>query len=95
ALNAKREARAYADANGYSRNQRSAYADEQEQLARKAAEEKYFGSTKSLDRTDLNLSIEALETALTGFTRLETQEKAAYAEVWREEQKAKAAKAAE
>lgn len=95
ALNAKREARAFADANGYSRNQRSAYADEQEQLARKAAEEKYFGSTKSLDRTDLNHSIEALETALTGFTRLETQEKAAYAEVWREEQKAKAAKAAE
>lgn len=85
ALDAKREARAYADANKFSRNQRAAYADEQEKIAREAAEKKYF-QFDGLDRSDLNLAITNLELALSDYEQLEKQEKEAYALIWREQQ---------
>ena len=90
ALDAKREARAYADANKFSRNQRAAYADEQEKIAREAAEKKYF-QFDGLDRSDLNLAITNLELALSDYEQLEKQEKEAYALTWREQQEQLAA----
>ncbi len=85
ALDAKREARAFADANKYSRNQRAAYADEQEKIAREAAELKYY-NTEGLDRAELSAAVESFEASLSGYAKLEAQEKAAYAEAWREKQ---------
>ncbi len=90
ALQAKRDARAYADANKYSRNQRSAYADEQEAIARAAATEKYsrFDSQGLLD---LSAAVETLERSLSGYTDLEKLEKEAYAASWLAEQRARQA----
>ena len=90
ALAATRAARAYAAANKFSRNQRAAYADEQEKIAREAAEKKYF-QFDGLDRSDLNLAITNLELALSDYEQLEKQEKEAYALTWREQQEQLAA----
>lgn len=90
ALDAKREARAFADANKYSRNERARYADEQEAIARAAAEEKYY-NIEGLDHEALGAAVERFETSLSGYATLEAQEKAAYAEAWLAQQAEKSA----
>jgi simple sugar transport system permease protein len=80
-LQKKREARDDGRAKGLSRNQISVYMDEQGELARVAAEDKYY-SFNNLDLMDLSAAVEALEQAVSGYTALETREKEAYAVVW-------------
>ncbi|MGI6698996.1 MAG: ABC transporter permease subunit [Christensenellales bacterium] len=92
-LQAKLDARAYARAQKFSRNQITVYMDEQGELARKAAEEKYY-NTLGIDRTELSLAVESFENSLSEYSRLEAAEKEAYAEVWREQQAALAAQKA-
>ena len=81
-IQAKLDAREYARAQKYSRNQISAYMDEQGELARKAAEGKYY-DTKGVDRAELTTAVESFEGSLSGYAQLEAQEKEAYAEAWR------------
>ncbi len=80
-LQAKRAARDEGRAKGLSRNQISVYMDEQGELARVAAEDKYY-SFSNLDLMDLSAAVETLEQAVSGYTALETREKEAYAAVW-------------
>jgi len=81
-IQAKLDAREYARAQKYTRNQISAYMDEQGELARKAAEEKYY-DTEGVDRAELTTAVESFEGSLSGYVLLESQEKEAYAEAWR------------
>jgi len=78
ALEAKKVAREYADANKYSRNQRAAYALEKEEEARVAAAQKYANFSK-LDDAALDLSISNLELAQKAYAEQEAKEKEAYA----------------
>ncbi len=78
ALEAKKVAREYADANKYSRNQRAAYASEKEAEARAAAAEKY-AVFSNLDDVALDQSILKLEAAQKAHAELEAVEKEAYA----------------
>ncbi len=80
-LNAKREARDEARARGYSRNQVSAYMEEQGEIARQEAEKKYY-EFDNLDLSDLSAAVESLEQSLRGYSTQEAAEKAAYAQVW-------------
>ena len=92
-LQAKVDARDYGRANNFSRNQISAYMEEQGAIARAAAEEKYY-KTDGLDRAELSAAVESLELSLSDYSRLEAKEKTAYAETWRESQAVLAAQAA-
>lgn len=78
ALEAKKVAREYADANKYSRNQRAAYALAKEEEARVAASEKY-ASFFVLDDAALDLGILNLEAAQKAYAEQEAREKEAYA----------------
>lgn len=89
-LQAKLDAREYARAQKFSRNQITVYMDEQGELARKAAEEKHY-NTQGIDRSELSVAVESFEASLSGYSRLEAAEKDAYAEIWREQQAALAA----
>lgn len=80
-LQAKRDARDDGRKKGMSRNDISVFMDEQGELARVAAEDKYY-RFDSLDLVVLSAAVESLEQALSGYTALETSEKEAYAEVW-------------
>ena len=79
ALEAKREARAYADANKYSRNQRAAYASQKEEEARAAAATNFVTFT-NLDDPQLDARIVALATAQRAYAELEAAEKEAFAQ---------------
>ncbi len=80
-LQAKRDARNEGQAKGLSRNQISVYMDEQGEIARIAAEDKYY-SFSNLDLMDLSAAVELLEQAVSGYAALETREREAYAAVW-------------
>lgn len=79
ALQAKKEARSYADENGYTRNQRSAYANEQEALARQEAQARYlnFGA---VDTTVIQGDIASVRAAMADYYDTQAAEKAVYAE---------------
>ncbi len=79
ALEAKKVAREYADANKYSRNQRAAYALEKEAEARAQAEARYaqFDEKKT---SSLDTWILELESDQKAYAVQETKEKAAYAQ---------------
>ena len=79
ALQAKKEARAFADANKYSRNQKAAYASEQEDLARAEAQQR-FAQFLGVDSGALESSIAALYAARRDYAAAEAQEKAVYAQ---------------
>ncbi len=79
ALQAKKEARAFADANKYSRNQKAAYASEQEALARADAQQR-FAQFLGVDSNALESSIALLYAARRDYAVLEAQEKDAYAQ---------------
>ena len=93
-LQAKLDAREYGREQKFSRNQITVYMDEQGEIARKAAEEKYY-NTQGIDRAELSSAVESFEASLSGYTALEAKEKAVYAESWREQQAALAAQAGE
>ena len=84
-LQTKRDARDEARAKGLSRNQTTAFMDEKGESARVAAEDKYY-QFDNLNLLELSVAVENLEQALSGYSALEAQEKAAYAEVWLENQ---------
>lgn len=86
-LQAKRDARDEARAKGLSRNQSGIYMDEQGVIARADAEEKYY-RFDVLDLMDLSTAVETLEQSLSGYTKLEAAEKAAYADGWLAQQEA-------
>lgn len=75
---AKKAARAYADANKYSRNQRAAYASEKEQEARAEAAAK-FTNFSGLNDPTLNQRVLNLEQAQQAYATLEAAEKETYA----------------
>lgn len=90
ALQAKKDARAFADQNKYSRNQKAAYASEQEALKRAEVDSQY----KKFDNQKLKIldaEILTMETALSAYHDAELKEKSLYAETWREAQKQKTA----
>ena len=91
-LQKKLEAREFGRANGYSRNQISAYMDEQGEMARIAAEDKYY-RFDNLQLMSLSTAVENLEQSLSEYTALEAREKAAFAEVWLAEREAAQAQA--
>jgi len=91
-LQAKLDARTYGRANGFSRNQISEYMDEQGEIARAAALEKYGRYDRQV-LMDLSGAVETFGQSLSGYTALETQEKAAYAETWLARQEALQAEA--
>ncbi len=78
ALEAKKAAREYADANKYSRNQRAAYALEKENEAREQAA-KEFAQFEGVDTAGVNARILELESAQIAYSNLEANEKSAYA----------------
>lgn len=79
ALAAKKEARAFADDNGYTRNQRSAYATEQEAIARAEAQTRYlnFGAVNT---SSFEGDIAVIRETLGDYYEMESAEKAVYAE---------------
>ncbi len=79
ALAAKKVAREYADANKYSRNQRSAYASEKEQEARLEAE-KQFVHFEGMDTAGVQAQILGLEGVQRAYGEQEAAEKTAYAQ---------------
>jgi simple sugar transport system permease protein len=78
ALEAKKAAREYADANKYSRNQRAAYALEKETEARVQAEAQY-AQFDDKDTSGLDTWILELESVQKAYAVQEAKEKAAYA----------------
>lgn len=78
AVKAKREAREFADANKYSRNQRAAYASQKEDEARAAAAAQ-FTNFSGLDDDVLDAAVLSLAAAQHAYAELEATEKAAYA----------------
>ncbi len=92
ALQAEQNARDFANANGYSRNQRAAYAKEQASIARAEAEEKY-SRFDSLDLAQLSDAVKRLEQSLREYSRMEAGEKAVYAQDWLAQREAALAQA--
>ena len=86
-LQAKRDARDFARTNGYSRNQVTAYMDEQGLLARGQAEGEY-SQFQILDLPGLDAAVAELEAVMRHYVALEAREKAAYAENWLSQQEA-------
>ncbi len=81
ALQAKKDARAFADANKYSRNQKAAYATEQEALARTGAQQR-FAQFLGVDSGLLESNIAVLYTARQAYAAAEAVEKAQYAQTY-------------
>lgn len=79
ALQAKKDARKYADEQGYTRNQRTEYADRQEALARSEAEARYL-QFEGVDGAAMNTRIAALRDALIVYSDAEAAEKEVYGE---------------
>lgn len=79
ALQAKKEARAFADVNKYSRNQKAAYASEQEDLVRAEAQQR-FAQFLGVDSGALESSIAALYAARRDYAAAEAKEKDDYAQ---------------
>jgi simple sugar transport system permease protein len=90
AVAAKREAREYADANKYSRNQRAAYAAQKEDEARAAAAAQ-FTNFSGLSDPVLDSAVLALAAAQQAYAEQEAAEKAAYAEAFVKAQPTEAA----
>lgn len=86
-LQAKRDARDAGREKGLSRNDITVLMDEQGEIARVAAEERYK-RFDSLDAQALSQAVDNLEAAMSRYTALEAQEKAAYAEEWLKQQEA-------
>lgn len=79
AMEAKKAAREFADANKYSRNQRAAYALEKEAEAREQAAAQY-AQFEGVDTSGLNTWILELESVLKAYALQEAKEKEAYAQ---------------
>ena len=85
---AKKDARAFAKANKYSRSQTNVYVGEQEAIARAEADARYK-DFEDLNLNELDSAILNMETALAAYYDLETQEKAQYAVTWQADRKLK------
>lgn len=94
ALDMRREARAYAEEQKYSRNQRAAYVSEQEALYREEATARLLVFTPE-QRAGIAPGIALTQGLMREYGDLFVQEREAYATIWREEQATKAALAAE
>jgi simple sugar transport system permease protein len=90
ALEAKKVAREYADANKYSRNQRAAYALAKEAEAREQAAAQY-AQFEGVDTAGLKARILDLESAQREYSELEASEKAAYAQKMEQKKQSDAA----
>ncbi|MEG0492551.1 MAG: hypothetical protein RR696_05050 [Clostridia bacterium] len=79
AKQAKKDARDYADANNYSRNQRTEYAGKQEALARAEAQARYL-RFDNVDATETESAIAVLREAMVDVSQTEAAEKQVYAQ---------------
>jgi len=79
ALEAKKAAREYADANKFSRNARAAYASEKEAEARAQAAAQY-AQFDGINTAGINARIDELQAAQRAYAELESREKAVYAQ---------------